>query len=261
MTQYGQWVSYGGTARLVLPIILLAAAGGVAYIGIRFRRPVRIPRPGRAVTIFMLVAWVFALGALLAGLAAYVLQERHDGIAKAQPADPVQVLTLTAAVVMFIAVFAATDRGIWARTLSGVLAAMAAPWIFEVPFDLIIMTRTDPPVPPDPALYRAFVFAPLVLVGLTTLSLLALAPLVKLSRPTFFCLALMLLVFAVWALAGFGYPSAPFLLAMNDVSKVLAFITALSLFVPEWFTLRRRYQPDGATQQATGTRQPQPHGV
>lgn len=35
------------------------------------------------------------------------------------------------------------------------------------------------------------------------------AVMVKLSRPAFFCLALMLLVFAVRALAGFGYPSAP----------------------------------------------------
>ena len=44
----------------------------------------------------------------------------------------------------------------------------------------------------------------------------------------------MLLVFAVWALAGFGYPSAPVPFAMNVVSKIIAFITALSLFFPEW---------------------------
>jgi hypothetical protein len=64
-------------------------------------------------------------------------------------------------------------------------------------------------------------------------------PIVKLSRPAFFCLALMLLVFAVWALAGFGYPSAPIPVAMNVVLKILAFVTALSLF-PEWFTRWRR---------------------
>jgi hypothetical protein len=57
---------------------------------------------------------------------------------------------------------------------------------------------------------------------------------VKLSRMFFLCLALMLVVFAVWALAGFGYPSAPVPFAMNVVSKILAFVAALSLFFPEW---------------------------
>jgi hypothetical protein len=98
------------------------------------------------------------------------------------------------------------------------------------------MARIYPPVPPDPAFYRALFFVPLILVELTTLSLLTLTPMVRLVRPACFWLALMLLVFAVWALAGFGYPSAPVPIALNVVSKLLAFVTALSLFVPEWFT-------------------------
>jgi hypothetical protein len=235
-TQYGTWLSYGGIARLLLAVILLAAAGGLAYAGTRFRRPVRVPRPGRALTVFMLLAWVVAIAALLAGLAAYALQERHDHIAKAPPADPITLVTMTAAIVLFVIVFIATPHGLRVRLSSGVIAALAAPMIFELPFDLIVMTRTYPPVPPDPALYRALFFVPLVLVELITLSMLTRSPMVRLSRPAFFCLALMLLVFAVWALAGFGYPSAPFPIAMNDVSKILAFVTVLSLFFPEWFT-------------------------
>jgi hypothetical protein len=43
--------------------------------------------------------------------------------------------------------------------------------------------------------------------------------------------ALMLAVFAVWALAGFGYPSAPVPIALNVVSKILAFVTVLTLFL------------------------------
>jgi hypothetical protein len=43
----------------------------------------------------------------------------------------------------------------------------------------------------------------------------------------------MLAVFAVWALAGFGYPSAPVPLTLNIVSKLLAFVTALTLFFPQ----------------------------
>jgi hypothetical protein len=250
MTQY-LWVSYGGTARIVLAIILLAAAGGLAYVGIRFRRTVRLPRPGRALTVCMLLAWVLAMGALLAGLAVYVQQERHDHIVKAAPANPITLVTMMAVVILFLIVFVATPHGLWVRLSSGVIAAIAAPWIFELPFDLIIMARTYPPVPPDPALYRALLFAPLVLVGLTTLSLLTMTPMVRLSRPAFFCLALMLLVFAVWALDGFGYPSAPLPIAMNDVSKILSFVTALSLFVPEWFTRWWRVQPDRGIEQAS----------
>jgi hypothetical protein len=95
-------------------------------------------------------------------------------------------------------------------------------------------------------------FAPLVLVELTTLSLLTMTPMVTLSRTVFSCLALMLLVFAVWALAGFGYPSAPVPFAMNVVSKILAFVTALSLFFPEWFAWWRRGRRDAGADEASG---------
>jgi hypothetical protein len=68
----------------------------------------------------------------------------------------------------------------------------------------------------------------------------------QLSRTALLGLALMLLVFAVWALAGFGYPSAPVPFAMNGVSKILAFVTAVSLFFPEEFRWRRQRQPHGS---------------
>ena len=256
MTQYGTWVSYGGTARIALAIILLAAAGGLAYAGTRIRRPVRLPRPGRALTVIMLLAWVLALVAFLACFAVYVRQERHDYSAKAAPANPIALITIMAAVILFLIVFSATPHGMWTRLTSGVIAPLAAPMIFELPFDLIIMTRTYPPVPPDPALYRALFFAPLILVELSTLSLLTMTPMVKLSRQAFFCLALMLVVFAVWALAGFGYPSAPVPIAMNVASKILAFVTALSLFFPEWLTRWWRHQPDRDIEQAPDASQP-----
>jgi hypothetical protein len=43
----------------------------------------------------------------------------------------------------------------------------------------------------------------------------------------------MLGVFAVWALSGFGYPSAPVPITLNVVSKILAFVTVLTLFLPQ----------------------------
>ena len=55
---------------------------------------------------------------------------------------------------------------------------------------------------------------------------------VRLTRPTFFAFALMLAGFAVWALDGFEYPATPVPYALNVVSKLLAFATILTLFLP-----------------------------
>ena len=250
MTQYGTWVSYSGNARLILAIILLVVAGGLVGAGIVLRRPVRLPRPGSTLTVSMLAGWGLAGVAFLACLAAYAAQEVRDHIAKPRPSDPIAPWTLTAAVLLILVVYITTPHGRWMRVSSAAIGAMAGAAIFELPFDLIIWTRIYPPVPPDPELYRALFFVPLVLVELTTLSLLTMTPMAKLSRTAFFCLALMLLVFAVWALAGFGYPSAPVPLAMNVVSKILAFVTALSLFLPEWFTWWRSDRPDGGVAEA-----------
>ena len=56
---------------------------------------------------------------------------------------------------------------------------------------------------------------------------------VKLARAAFFCFAVMLAVFAVWGLSGFGYPSDPVPFALNVLSKIVAFVAALSLFLPQ----------------------------
>ena len=63
----------------------------------------------------------------------------------------------------------------------------------------------------------------------------------------------MLAVFAIWALAGFGYPSTPAHFALNVVSKLLAFVTVLTLFLPQ----RAEAQTEG-TQEST---QPKPQAT
>jgi hypothetical protein len=135
--------------------------------------------------------------------------------------------------------------------LSAAIAAMAAPMVFELAFDLIVMARTYPPIPPNPALYRAVFFAPLVAVEITTLALLTWSPMVRLTRAAFYAVALMLAVFAVWALAGFDYPAAPLPYALNVVAKLLAFATILALFFP----LHGHARPGDPN-----ARQPQPQG-
>jgi hypothetical protein len=242
MTQYGTWVSYGGAARIELAIVLAAVAAGLAYAGTRLPLPARAARPARSARAwrarlaFMLGAWVLAIAAFLVCFAMYVRQYRHEyGIHSAPaPVDHILPVTLFAAAATFMVILISSGAyGPVARLASAAIGAMAGPMIFELPFDTIVMARTYPPIPPDPALYRAVFFVPLFLIEITTLSLLTMSPLVKLSRGAVFSFASMLTVFAVWALIGFAYPSAPVPTALNVLSKLLAFVTVLCLFLPQ----------------------------
>jgi hypothetical protein len=231
---YGTWVSFGGNARIALAVVLAAAAGGVAYAGTRMPLPLRPARPSEKARLFMIVAWAFAITAFLVCVGVYIQQMRREHLLHVPPADPITPVTFIAAGGLFVAILIiGSPRGWQVALPSAAIGAMAAPMIFELPFDLVVMARTYPPLPPDPALYRAVFFAPLVLIEVTTLSLLTLSPLMRLSRVTFAFVALMLAVFAVWGLFGFAYPSAPVPITLNVVSKLLAFAAALSLFLPQ----------------------------
>jgi ABC-2 type transport system ATP-binding protein len=233
MSLNGGWVGYSGDAKIELAAGLLAVAGCSAYAGLRLRRPIRAVRPPTSVVVLMFSLWVVALLAFLVGLTVYVRQFLHDyphitsGVH-----NPITPVTLLAAAAIFGIVMTRSGWRYQTRLGSAVVAAMAAPMIFELPFDLIVMARTYPALPPDPALYRAVFFTPLILVELTTLWLLTLSPMVRVRRSTFFCFALMIGFFGIWALFGFGYPQSALPITMNVVSKILAFITALTLFLP-----------------------------
>ena len=244
MTQYGTWVSYSGDARIWLAAGLLAAAGSLAYAGIRLPLPARATRPGKVTAIVMVLVWAASIVAFLACATIYVRQYLHEyHLTQAAPVDHIAPVTLLAAVAVFVIILTRGSPGFGTRLASAAIAAMAAPMIFEFPFDLIVMARTYPPIPPDPALYRALFFVPLFLIEITTLLLLRLSPMVRLTRATFFSFALMLGVFAVWALSGFGYPSAPVPTTLNVVSKLLAFVTVLTLFLPQRAPAPQALQP------------------
>jgi hypothetical protein len=233
MTHHGTWIGYSGNARIVLAIVLLAAAGGVAYAGIRLRHPLRPPMIGETAKNCLLAAWFFAIAAFLVCVAFYVQQLQREYPHHARPADPITPVTFIAVGLLFFILLVSGSRG-WRVTLpSAVIGALAAPMIFEFPFDLIVMARTYPAIAPDPALYRVLFFAPLFLIEVTTLALLALSPMVRLTKPALFFFALMLAVFAVWGLSGFAYPASPVPITLNVVSKILAFVVTLSLFLPQ----------------------------
>jgi hypothetical protein len=236
LTAYGTWVSYSGAARIWLAILLLAVAGGLTYTGTRLRLPLRARRPGKAAAVFMLVAWVLAIATFLICTVVYVEQARQDYPIGTPPTDPITIVTLAAVVATFAIVNEmGQPLGQRAALGSAVIGALSAPMIFELPFDLIVMARTYPPIPPHPALYRALFFLPLFTIEITTLGLLTLSPMVALSKRTPLALAAMFVVFAIWALFGFAYPSAPITIALNVLSKVLAFAAAATLFAPEGF--------------------------
>ncbi len=55
----------------------------------------------------------------------------------------------------------------------------------------------------------------------------------SISKLSVLLLAGMFLIFTIWAAIGFGYPSVPLPIAFNVIAKLLAFATAVSLFIPE----------------------------
>jgi hypothetical protein len=245
MAQFGTWVSYGGAARVALAVVLLAVAGIVAYAAARLRLPVRPVTPSPSARTFMIVAWLVSIAVLGICLAAALEHMRHEHLLHTPPVNPITPVTLSGVGLTFVVVLiAGHSAGSRAPLASAAIAAMAAPMIFEFPFDLIVLARTYPPIPPDPALIRVEFFAPLLAVEVATLALLSLSPMVKVTRSALLCFALMLAVFAVWALFGFGYPSAPVPIALNMVSKVIAFAATLSLFVPRRAAVSR---PGAAT--------------
>jgi hypothetical protein len=248
MTRYGTWVSYSGTAEIVLGVVLVSTAAAIAYAAVALPLPARPRRPGRTKCTIMLGTWAFAIAAFLVCTAAYVGQEHREGLLRTPPPDPITPVTLISAAALFFVIALAHSAKGWRVALgSAVIGAAAAPMIFEFPFDLIVMARTYPAIPPDPALYRLLFFGPLILIEVATLALLSMSPAVRLQRATLWCFAGMLLVFAVWSLFGFSYPAAPGPIALNVLSKIVAFVTALTLFLPQ------RVQSEASQQASVAT--------
>ncbi|MBA2394752.1 MAG: hypothetical protein H0V70_18655 [Ktedonobacteraceae bacterium] len=68
---------------------------------------------------------------------------------------------------------------------------------------------------------------------ISSFMMLAFSPVMKVSRYTVFFLAGIFLIFAIWALFGFAYPEAPISIALNMLSKIMAFVVAVSLFLTQ----------------------------
>jgi len=231
---YGDWVSYGSGEAAVLAIVLAAVAGAFAYLGTRVRSPISIERPGRTFSGFMIAIWLLAIYTFIVAFYVIGVQVRQVHLLVRTPnADfKVHVGTLLDVTVTFLVILYITRRFGWRTALGGAFIATAAGWMFfELPFDLIVMGRTYPPIPPIPMLYRQLFFLPLFIVELSTISLLTLLPSMRITSNACYVLAAMFAVFAVWAVFGFAFPSEPLPFALNIISKVLCFVAAIMLFV------------------------------
>lgn len=226
-----KWFPYTGSSSILLAVVLLIVTGVLVYVATRLQHPVTVKRPGKFVGVFLVVILALSVITFLVALVVYVLALYQQVGHYTGPADPITPVTMGSAVLSFFVIVAVSGRsGFLAAVGSAIVGTIAAPMIFELPFDLIVMWRTYPPTPH--ILFTLLFFLPLFLVELSSFAMLALSPLMKLSRYTLFLLAGMFLIFAVWALFGFAYPAASIPIALNMISKVLAFATAVSLFLP-----------------------------
>ena len=232
MTQYGTWSPYGGSNSILLAVVLLIVTGVLMYLAMRLHHPIEVKRPGKFLGISLVVIWVLAVTTFLVAVIIYVRALYQQVGHFTGPVNPITRVTVTSGVVAFFVIaYLAQRSGFWVAFGSAMVGTIAAPMIFELPFDLIVMWRTYPPAPE--VLFTLLFFLPLFLVEALSFAMLTLSPLMKLSRYTLFLLAGIFLSFAVWALFGFAYPAAPIPVALNTISKILAFATAVSLFLPQ----------------------------
>jgi len=229
MTHDVNWNSYTGSSSFILAGMLLLATIVLMFVGMRFRQGTPGSRPGKFLGALLICSFVCAILTFLTTITAYDMADGQQGInfTSTNPITPVTVTT--AFVTFFVILYLTRNSGARAAIGSAIVGTIAAPLIFELPFDLIVMGQTFPPSPPT--LYTPLFFFPLFLVEILSFALLTLSPIMRLSKITFFLLAGMFFVFAVWALAGFAYPSTPFPIAMNMLSKIVAFAVAISLFL------------------------------
>ncbi|HZS75376.1 MAG TPA: hypothetical protein VFA41_02080 [Ktedonobacteraceae bacterium] len=243
MTHYGTWSPYTGSSSIILAVVLFIVTGVLIFLASRLHSPIAIKRPGKAFGVLLVVIWLLSAMTFLMAAGIYGLADKVQGIRFTGPMNPILPVTMTsAAIAFFVIVYLAQSRGFWMAVGSAIVGTIAAPMIFELPFDLIVMGRTYPPTPH--VAFTLLYFLPLFLIEISSFAMLMLSPFMKLSRYTLFLLGSMFLIFAVWALFGFAYPATPLPFALNVISKILAFATAISLFLPSEGRVKM-YQEEG----------------
>jgi hypothetical protein len=208
MNAHQSWSPYAGSSSIILAVVLLIITGVLLYFAFRFHHPKQVKRPGLFLGIALVLMWLLSVTTLLIAVAAYGLAIYQQNGPSTTPPNYTAPVTLTLLVVAFIVIAILARRSaFWGAFVSAVVGTIAAPLIFELPFDLIVMGHTYPPAPPPApgALFTLLFFLPLFLVEISSFALLTFSSVMKLSRYTLFALAGMFLIFAIWAVFGFAY--------------------------------------------------------
>jgi len=231
MPQYGTWSPYEGSSALLLALALFVIGCALTYLGLRWHNPIGVTQSGKVVGILLVTIMCLSILTYLISIITYMQLLTQQVGHFEPPTSPVSPITYLSALVTFV-IIACLSRhyGLKIALGSAIVGTISAPMIFELPFDLIVMWRLYPPVSTQLTLLY---FLPLFLVEISSFSLLTLSPLTKISKYTLFTLAAIFVVFSIWALFGFSFPSSPILFALNAVSKVLCFATAITLFLPQ----------------------------
>jgi hypothetical protein len=231
---FGEWVSYSGNSAIILGVVLLVIAGVFTLFGFKLKKSLSVKIPGKAITGMLVAVWLLSILTFLVNAGVYsilLLQAKFTGTI---PDNPITKFTLSFALLSFLIIFQINvKKGPKVAFWSATFAAMAGPMIFELPFDLMVMGRTYPPIPPDPAVLRLLFFFPLFLIELTTISLMFFSPLFKVTKYTLYSLAGLFLVFAIWGFLSFSFAYTTEFLILNVAAKALAFVTVVTLFLPE----------------------------
>lgn len=231
---FGEWVPYSGNSAIILGVVLLVIAGVFTLLGLKLKKSLSVKQPGRAMAGMLIAIWFLAINTFLANASVYALQMQQENLIGTPPENPITKFTLGFAVISFLVIFQVNvNDGTKVAFWSAVTVAMAGPMIFELPFDLIVMSRTYPLIPLNPALFIGLYFLPLFIIELTTISFLFLSPLMKVTSLTLFSLAGMFLVFAIWGFLSFSFAYTTEFLVLNVIAKALAFIVVVTLFLPQ----------------------------
>lgn len=154
---WGAWMAYHGSEAAALMVTLATVAVVFAALGRWVRRPIELRRPGPAIGGLILAIWLLSILMLLVALLAYGIQLKEVQL-DFQQAKPQIGTVLYLAITFFVILYLTRRHGWKAALWSGVFGALGAPMLFELPFDLIIMGRVFPPVPPEPWVYRLLFF-------------------------------------------------------------------------------------------------------
>jgi len=210
---------------MFLALVLVAVGSLLAYAGLRLKSVVRFQRLGKAACVFTTLTWILSLATMLVFYGLLTTLARQEQTV--QLSNPITPITIGSGICTFIILaYTLKSHGLKLALGSAFVGTVAAPMIFELPFDLIVIGRSNASI-----FLALLFFLPLFLVEVSTMSLLQLSPLTNVSKYTMFSLGGMFIVFAVWAFFGFSYPSNPLSFTLNVISKIICFITAITLFL------------------------------